>query len=64
VKRALEYEMPFAFDRPTPYTLGSLYLSPATKAIPVAKVWLKDDAGKGTPAAKYLFPRLSAARVR
>lgn len=59
VKRALEYEMPLAFDRPTPYTLGSLYLSPATKQIPVAKVWLKDDAGKGTPAAKYLFPEIA-----
>lgn len=59
VKKALEYEMPHAFDRPTPYTLGSLYLSPATKAIPVATVWLKDDAGKGTPAAKYLFPEIA-----
>lgn len=59
VKRAEEYEMPFALDRPTPYTMSSLYLSPATKAIPVATVWLKDDAGKGTPAAKYLFPEIA-----
>lgn len=59
VKKALEYEMPLAFDRPTPYTMSSLYLNPATKSIPVAKVWLKDDSGKGTPAAKYLLPEIA-----
>lgn len=58
VKKALTSEMLYAFDRPTPYTLGSLYLQPATKRLPVAKVWLKDDAGKGTPAAKYLLPEI------
>lgn len=64
VKKALNSEMLYAFDRPTPYTLGSLYLSPATKAIPVAKVWLKDDAGKGTPAAKYLLTEITGGGRR
>jgi hypothetical protein len=58
-KRALEVAMPFTFDRPTPYTLGSLFLSPATKGLPIAKIWIKDDAGKGTPAAKYLLPEIA-----
>lgn len=59
VKKAVEYEMPMAFDRPTPYTLGSVFLKAATKAIPVATVWLKDDASKGTPASKYLYPEIA-----
>lgn len=57
-KKALQAEMPRVFDRPTPYTLNSLYLKPATKANPTAVVGLKDDAGKGTPAAKYLLPQI------
>lgn len=64
VKKALNTEMLYAFDRPTPYTLGSLYMSPATKAIPVAKVWLKDDAGKGTPAAKFLLAEITGGGRR
>lgn len=58
-KKRLEDDMPRAFDRPTPYTKGSLYLRSATKANPSAMVWLKDDAGKGTPAAKYLLPQIA-----
>lgn len=64
VKKALNSEMLYAFDRPTPYTMNSLFLSPATKAIPVAKVWLKDDAGKGTPAARYLLPEIVGGERR
>lgn len=45
------------FDRPTPYTLNSLYTQPATKRRLVAKVLFKSDAGKGTPATKYLGPQ-------
>jgi hypothetical protein len=45
------------FDRPTPYTLNSLYVQPATKQTQTAKVWLKEEGGKrGTPAAAYLSP--------
>jgi hypothetical protein len=61
-KYALVVAMPFTFDRPTPYTLGSLYLSPATKSLPIAKIWIKDDAGKGTPAAKYLLPEIAGGQ--
>jgi hypothetical protein len=64
VKRALTTEMLYAFDRPTPYTMGSLFLSSATKSMPVAKVWLKDDAGKGTPASKYLLPEIIGGERR
>jgi hypothetical protein len=46
------------FDRPTPWTLNSLYLRAATKQRPVARVWFKDFAPKGTPADKYLQPQV------
>lgn len=57
-KKKLYDEMPKAFDRPTPYTLNSLYVAPATKAKLEATVKLKDDTFKGTPANKYLAPEI------
>lgn len=58
VKKGLQPEMTKAFDRPTPFTLNSLMLTPATKQNLEARVWLKDFAGKGTPASKYLLPQI------
>lgn len=46
--------MPTVFDRPTPYTLNSTYLRPATKARLEALVKIKDEAFKGIPPNKYL----------
>lgn len=46
------------FDRPTPFTMNSLMLTPATKTKLVAKVWFRDYATKGTPAQKYLGPEV------
>lgn len=43
-------------DRPTPWTLNSLYIRAATKTRPEARVWFKDWAPKGTAADKYLQP--------
>ena len=55
VRTALKDEMPRAFDRPTPYTLNSLFLKAAKPATLEATVWLKDNPfGKGTPADRYL----------
>lgn len=42
---ALQAEMRRAFDRPTPYTLRSVYVKPATPADLEARVGLKDQAG-------------------
>lgn len=56
---ALKEEMRFAFDRPTPYTLNSLRLSP--KAAPssmIAKIAPAEWAGKGTLAKNYLGPEI------
>jgi hypothetical protein len=45
-------------DRPTAFTLNSLYLKAARKNNLEARVWFKDYAAKGTPAAKYLSPEV------
>lgn len=58
VKEDLVREMKSAFDRPTPYTLNSLYVRGAKKTNLEAFVWLKDEAFKGTPATKYLLPHI------
>lgn len=43
-------------DRPTPFTLNSLYVKAARKNKLEARVWFKDYASKGTPAGKYMQP--------
>lgn len=50
--------MESVFDRPTPYTLNSTFVKPATKTDLVARVWIKDDSGKGTAAGRYLSPEV------
>lgn len=73
VQTAEVEEMKRVFDRPTPWTLNSVYIVPAKKDNLMATVWLKDDAtyinyagavaggnvGKsGTPASKFLWPEI------
>lgn len=59
VKAAEVREMKDVFDRPTPYTLNSLFVRPATKQTQEAIVWLKDDrAGSGGMPDKYLLPEI------
>lgn len=59
VQGALYREMSQSFDRPTPYTLNSLYVKPATKQALAAEVLPKTDtSGSGSPADKYLGPEI------
>ncbi len=58
VKRRLVDEMVNVFDRPTPYTLDSVYIKPSMKHNLVAEIGLKDDSFKGIPASKFLFPQI------
>lgn len=51
-------EMRDVFDRPTPYTLNSLFLRGARRDRLEAVVWLKDEGGEGTPATRYLAPQI------
>lgn len=69
----LRAEMRAVFDRPTPATLDSLYIQPATKQKMEARVWIKDgrstaangnlvgrsgEWGKGRAAIKWLTPEV------
>lgn len=53
-------EMERVFDDPTPYTLGAVYVEPATRNKQEARVWLKDDfrGGGSHPATEYLIPEI------
>ncbi len=69
VKPEIRKEMELVFDRPTRYTLNSIFVQPANKKDenPTARVWLKDDqeaalstrqfTGAGL-AAEYLWPEI------
>ena len=46
------------FDRPTPMTINSILYTKATASRPYATVFIRDEAHKGTPPAKYLLPQV------
>lgn len=56
IKEELVKEMSRSLDRPTPYTLNSLYIKYAKKTELSAEVGYKDksQAGKGNPAANWM----------
>ena len=64
IKAAEVQEMEKVFDRPTRFTLNSLFLKAATKVKPLAIVGLKEYAMKGTPATKYLAPQIAGGERR
>lgn len=64
VKAAETVGMERALDRPTPYTLRSLYLQGATRQRQEARVWFKDFAPKGTTAGQYLLPEVHGGERR
>jgi hypothetical protein len=51
-------EMEVVFDRPFPYVLNSLYVKKATPSDLKAAVWIREFAGKGTQAEKFLGPQV------
>ncbi|WP_315804038.1 hypothetical protein [Bradyrhizobium sp. SZCCHNS3002] len=63
IKAAEVERMREVFDRPTRFTLNSLYLKPATKRDLVAEVFFKEGFGS-IPAWRYLGPQVEGgARV-
>lgn len=58
VQKAEQQQIDDVFDRPTNYTKNALYLKSATKQKPEARVWIKSDTFKGTPAENYLRPHI------
>lgn len=64
VAQKLNEELPRAFDRPTPYTQGSVRFTFATKQRPISVVMVRDDASRGTPPAKYLAAQVAGGPRR
>lgn len=69
VKPEIRKEMERVFDRPTRYTLNSVFVKPANKKDenPTARVWLKDDSAaynRGGNAAEYLLPQITGGSSR
>lgn len=55
VQRAEVAEMRDSFDRPNPFTLGSIFLKPATLSNPQAEVGIKDNSfSTGRPPIQWL----------
>lgn len=59
VKGHLRQKMEEVFDKPTRFTLNSLFLKPAKRDDYNALVFFKDFAGKGTAADVYLDAQIS-----
>lgn len=64
VERAIVAEMPRVFDRPVPYTLNALRVVNATKDNLVARVAVKDQAGRGLVPEHYLLPEVEGGPRR
>ncbi len=64
VKEAEIKQMKSSLDRPTPYTLNSLYIKPATKRDLSSMVYFKDRSGvgKGNPAANFIQPQVEGGK--
>lgn len=57
-KEDLPAEMNRVFDRPTPYTMNSLFVKPSTAFTLSARVMVKDTAGSGVVPEKFLQPEV------
>lgn len=65
IRDEVKAEMTRVFDRPTPYTMNSLFVRPATAQRLYADAYFKDEtAGSGTPATKYLLPQVEGGSRR
>lgn len=58
VKAAEVEEMSRVFDRPTRFTLNSLFIRPAKKGGQGAVVWVKDYASKADAPTRWLLPEV------
>lgn len=64
VQEAEIKEMRDVFDRPNPNTLKAIYIKPATLRRQSAEIGIKDEAGKGVPASKYLLAQITGGTRR
>lgn len=59
IEREEYAEIKRVFDRPTKYTLSGLFVKPSTKTNLEARIGIKNDVFKGTPAEKFIEPNIT-----
>ncbi|WP_312328404.1 hypothetical protein [Stenotrophomonas sp.] len=64
VRERWKQQAPRVFDRPTPLTVNAAMYRKATKAQPYAEIFIRDEAFKGTPPAKYLLAEVEGGQRR
>lgn len=67
IKAEVLAQLPRVFDRPTAYTMNSLFVSGATANKLQAETYFKDDRATtkaGTPAVNYLLPHVDGGARR
>jgi hypothetical protein len=65
VRDAVQVDMRQSLDRPTPYTLRSLFVLPAKADRLSAETYFKSNTGgSDTPATKYLLPQVDGGSSR
>lgn len=64
VRERWKRQAPRVFDRPTPLTVNAAMYRKATKAQPYAEIFIRDEAFKGTPPAKYLLAEVEGGQRR
>lgn len=64
VRERWKRQAPRVFDRPMPLTVNAAMYRKATKAQPYAEIFIRDEAFKGTPPAKYLLAEVEGGQRR
>jgi len=65
VQGAIKKQMPVAFDRPTPFTVRSVWVKPAQKSTPKAEVYFPESAANsGKSRREYIRPGTEGASAR
>lgn len=64
IRERWKQRAPQVFDRPTPLTTNAAMYHKATKQRPYAEIYIRDEAFKGTPPAKYLLAEVDGGQRR
>lgn len=65
VQGAIKKQLPVSFDRPTPFTVRSVWIKPAGKLTPKAEVYFPDSAANsGKSRREYIRPGAQGASAR
>lgn len=64
IRERWKRQAPKVFDRPTPLTINAAMYRKATKDKPYSEIYIRDEAFKGTPPAKYLLTEVEGGQRR